>query len=141
MDKIAGDGEGGFRPRHRWTGGVDESRLGRYGIRQRWCGRKIEIGFEHARMDGDNFMPCEGRQHKSKPQRIALHRDTVGVPGKCDIRGLGGDRHGREISRQLCLRRGLVDRDGGLEGGRGQAARIALYLFDRDAGVQLLRSG
>ena len=35
----------------------------------------------------------------------------------------------------------LVDRDGGLEGPRGQAARIALYLFDRDAGVQLLRSG
>ncbi|WP_374944779.1 ATP-dependent DNA helicase RecG [Sphingomonas sp.] len=35
----------------------------------------------------------------------------------------------------------LVDRDGGLEGPRGQAARIALYLFDRDTGVQLLRSG
>ena len=35
----------------------------------------------------------------------------------------------------------LVDRDGGLEGSRGQAARVALYLFDRDAGVQLLRSG
>ncbi|HEX8484701.1 ATP-dependent DNA helicase RecG [Sphingomonas sp.] len=35
----------------------------------------------------------------------------------------------------------LVDRDGGLEGPRGQAARTALYLFDRDAGVQLLRSG
>jgi len=35
----------------------------------------------------------------------------------------------------------LIDRDGGLEGARGQAARVALYLFDRDAGVQLLRSG
>ncbi len=35
----------------------------------------------------------------------------------------------------------LIDRDGGLEGTRGQAARIALYLFDRDAGVQMLRSG
>ncbi|RDE06222.1 ATP-dependent DNA helicase RecG [Sphingomonas aracearum] len=35
----------------------------------------------------------------------------------------------------------LVDRDGGLSGGRGQAARVALYLFERDAGVQLLRSG
>ncbi|PAV93134.1 hypothetical protein WR25_09694 [Diploscapter pachys] len=33
----------------------------------------------------------------------------------------------------------LIDRDGGLEGPRGQAARIALYLFDRDAGVALLR--
>ena len=35
----------------------------------------------------------------------------------------------------------LVDRDGGLEGSRGQAARIALYLFERDAAVGLLRSG
>ncbi|HEX8413683.1 MAG TPA: ATP-dependent DNA helicase RecG, partial [Sphingomicrobium sp.] len=35
----------------------------------------------------------------------------------------------------------LIDRDDGLAGPRGQAARIALYLFDRDAGVQLLRSG
>jgi len=35
----------------------------------------------------------------------------------------------------------LIDRDGGLAGERGQAARIALYLFDRDAGVGLLRSG
>ncbi len=35
----------------------------------------------------------------------------------------------------------LIDRDGGLEGTRGQAARTALYLFDRDAGVALLRSG
>ncbi len=35
----------------------------------------------------------------------------------------------------------LIDRDGGLEGTRGQAARTALYLFERDAGVALLRSG
>jgi ATP-dependent DNA helicase RecG len=35
----------------------------------------------------------------------------------------------------------LIDRDGGLAGERGQAARTALYLFDRDAGVALLRSG
>jgi ATP-dependent DNA helicase RecG len=35
----------------------------------------------------------------------------------------------------------LIDRDGGLDGPRGQAARIALYLFERDAGVALLRSG
>jgi len=35
----------------------------------------------------------------------------------------------------------LVDRDGGLSGERGQAARIALYLFERDAGVSFLRSG
>lgn len=35
----------------------------------------------------------------------------------------------------------LVDRDGGLEGQRGQAARILLYLMERDAAVGLLRSG
>jgi ATP-dependent DNA helicase RecG len=35
----------------------------------------------------------------------------------------------------------LIDRDGGLEGARGQAARVALYLFERDSGVALLRSG
>ncbi len=35
----------------------------------------------------------------------------------------------------------LFDRDGGLEGERGKAARIALYLFERDAAVSLLRSG
>ncbi len=35
----------------------------------------------------------------------------------------------------------LIDRDGGLSGSRGQAARVALYLFERDAGVALLRSG
>jgi ATP-dependent DNA helicase RecG len=35
----------------------------------------------------------------------------------------------------------LIDRDGGLEGARGQAARAAMYLFEREAGVALLRSG
>ena len=35
----------------------------------------------------------------------------------------------------------LLDRDGGLAGPRGQAARVLLYLFERDTGVTLLRSG
>jgi ATP-dependent DNA helicase RecG len=35
----------------------------------------------------------------------------------------------------------LLDRDGGLAGPRGQAARLCLYLFERDAAVGLLRSG
>lgn len=35
----------------------------------------------------------------------------------------------------------LLERDGGLAGPRGQAARVLLYLFERDAGVALLRSG
>ena len=35
----------------------------------------------------------------------------------------------------------LIDRDGGLESERGQAARTALYLFERDYGARLLRGG
>ncbi len=35
----------------------------------------------------------------------------------------------------------LIQRDGGLEGPRGEAARIALYLFERDGAVRTLRSG
>ncbi|MET0588941.1 MAG: ATP-dependent DNA helicase RecG [Novosphingobium sp.] len=35
----------------------------------------------------------------------------------------------------------LVERDGGLTGQRGGAARLLLYLFERDWGVQLLRGG
>ena len=35
----------------------------------------------------------------------------------------------------------LLDRDGGLEGPRGDAARILLYLFERDWGVRTLRGG
>lgn len=35
----------------------------------------------------------------------------------------------------------LLDRDGGLSGTRGQAARLALYLFERDWGIRLIGSG
>lgn len=35
----------------------------------------------------------------------------------------------------------LMERDGGLASERGEAARILLYLFERDWGVQLLRGG
>ncbi|PSJ39938.1 ATP-dependent DNA helicase RecG [Allosphingosinicella deserti] len=35
----------------------------------------------------------------------------------------------------------LVDRDGGLDAPRGQSARVLLYLMERDAAVELLRSG
>lgn len=35
----------------------------------------------------------------------------------------------------------LVERDGGLASKRGQSARLLLYLFERDWGVQLLRGG
>jgi len=35
----------------------------------------------------------------------------------------------------------LIERDGGLTSERGEAARLLLYLFERDWGVQLLRGG
>ena len=35
----------------------------------------------------------------------------------------------------------LIERDGGLRSERGEAARVLLYLFERDWGVQLLRGG
>jgi ATP-dependent DNA helicase RecG len=35
----------------------------------------------------------------------------------------------------------LMERDGGLDSARGEAARTLLYLFERDWGVQLLRGG
>jgi len=35
----------------------------------------------------------------------------------------------------------LMERDGGLASERGEAARLLLYLFERDYGVQLLRGG
>ena len=35
----------------------------------------------------------------------------------------------------------LLERDGGLKGERGSAARICLYLFERDQAVDLIRSG
>jgi ATP-dependent DNA helicase RecG len=35
----------------------------------------------------------------------------------------------------------LLERDGGLASPRGQAARICLYLFERDQAVGLIRSG
>jgi ATP-dependent DNA helicase RecG len=35
----------------------------------------------------------------------------------------------------------LLDRDGGLSAPRGQAARVCLYLFERDQAVGLIRSG
>jgi ATP-dependent DNA helicase RecG len=35
----------------------------------------------------------------------------------------------------------LMDRDGGLQSDRGQAARTCLYLFERDAAIALLSSG
>ena len=35
----------------------------------------------------------------------------------------------------------LIEQDSALSGPRGEAARVLLYLFERDWGVQLLRGG
>jgi ATP-dependent DNA helicase RecG len=50
-----------------------------------------------------------------------------------------------QISRLLPIAyndsRLLMERDGGLEGARGEAARLLLYIFERDFGVRTLRGG
>ena len=94
--------------------------------------------------------------------RLALMRDTNDgfriAEEDLRLRGAGemlGTRQSGEIAFRLATpemladllqcahddARLLVDRDGGLAGERGQAARVLLYLFERDAGVALLRSG
>lgn len=61
--------------------------------------------------------------------------------GEAEFRLAGPERTAALIEAATQDARLLVDRDGGLEGERGQAARTALYLFERDAAVGLLRAG
>ncbi|OYW44108.1 MAG: ATP-dependent DNA helicase RecG [Sphingomonadales bacterium 12-68-11] len=95
-------------------------------------------------------------------QRLALLRETQDgfrlAEADLELRGGGellgtrqsGDTPFRlaeleQIQRLLPIAhddaRLLVERDGGLTGPRGEAARLLLYLFERDWGVQLLRGG
>ncbi|KPL67456.1 ATP-dependent DNA helicase RecG [Erythrobacter sp. SG61-1L] len=95
-------------------------------------------------------------------QRLALMRETQDgfriAEEDLELRGGGellGTRQSGEsafnvatldqIQRLLPLAhddaRLLIDRDGGLASPRGEAARLLLYLFERDWGVQLLRGG
>ena len=95
-------------------------------------------------------------------QRLALMRETQDgfrlAEEDLELRGGGellgtrqsGDTPFRiadleQIQRLLPLAhddaRLLIERDGGLTGERGEAARLLLYLFERDWGVQLLRGG
>ena len=95
-------------------------------------------------------------------QRLALMRETQDgfrlAEEDLELRGggevLGTRQSGEEGFRVADLEqtqrlapmaqddaRLLLERDGGLEGQRGEAARLLLYLFERDWGVQLLRGG
>lgn len=51
------------------------------------------------------------------------------------------EEHGDMLRMARDEARLIVDRDPDLSGSRGEALRILLYLFERDAGVRLLRSG
>lgn len=61
--------------------------------------------------------------------------------GEAGFRLVAPDQLGALLPPATDDARLLIDRDGGLDADRGQAARTALYLFERDAGVALLRSG
>lgn len=95
-------------------------------------------------------------------ERLALMRDTndgfVIAEKDLELRGGGellglkqsGDADYRVASPEQLVRllpiahddaRLFVERDGGIEGARGEAVRLCLYLFERDAAVPLLRSG
>ncbi len=95
-------------------------------------------------------------------RRLALMRETQDgfriAEEDLDLRG-GGELLGTRQSGDAAFRvasleqiqrllpiahddaRLLIERDGGLKGERGEAARLLLYLFERDYGVQLLRGG
>ncbi|HWH22353.1 MAG TPA: ATP-dependent DNA helicase RecG, partial [Allosphingosinicella sp.] len=61
--------------------------------------------------------------------------------GEAQFRLASAEQIGELIQPASDDARLLVDRDGGLTGPRGQAARTLLYLMERDAAVTLLRSG
>ena len=95
-------------------------------------------------------------------RRLALMRETQDgfriAEEDLDLRG-GGELLGTRQSGEAAFRvasleqiqrllpiahddaRLLIERDGGLKGERSEAARLLLYLFERDYGVQLLRGG
>ncbi len=111
----------------------------------------------------DRSACCCAAMHCPRPaQRLALMRETQDgfrlAEEDLELRGggelLGTRQIGREAFRVATSSRSqrllpmahddarlLIERDGGLTGERGEAARLLLYLFERDWGVQLLRGG
>jgi len=103
-----------------------------------------------------------GELSETGKKRLALMRDTQDgfriAEEDLELRG-GGELLGTRQSGEAAFRianldqvqkllpaahadaRLLIERDGGLTSPRGEAARILLYLFERDWGVQLLRGG
>ncbi|MBC7495766.1 MAG: ATP-dependent DNA helicase RecG [Sphingomonadaceae bacterium] len=61
--------------------------------------------------------------------------------GEATFRLAGPEATARLIETARDDARLLLDRDGGLGSARGAAARVLLYLFERDTAVSLLRSG
>jgi ATP-dependent DNA helicase RecG len=61
--------------------------------------------------------------------------------GEAAFRIAGLDQVQRLLPAAHADARLLMERDGGLTSPRGEAARLLLYLFERDWGVQLLRGG
>jgi len=69
--------------------------------------------------------------------------DPLGLrqSGLPDFRLADLEAHGDLIARANDMARLLVQRDPELAGERGEALRVLLYLFEKDQGVRMLRSG
>ncbi len=103
-----------------------------------------------------------GELSETAQKRLALMRETQDgfriAEEDLELRG-GGELLGTRQSGDAAFRiadldqvqkylpiahadaRMLIEHDGGLTSDRGEAARVLLYLFERDWGVQLLRGG
>jgi ATP-dependent DNA helicase RecG len=89
------------------------------------------------RETNDGFRIAEADLELRGAGEILGHRQS----GEAAFRLADPERTAKFVGMARDDARLLLDRDGGLEGPRGQAARVLLYLFERDAGVALLRSG
>ncbi len=89
------------------------------------------------RETNDGFRIAEEDLRLRGAGEILGHRQS----GEASFRIADPERTAKFVGMARDDARLLLDRDGGLDGARGQAARVLLYLFERDAGVALLRSG